>query len=567
MAATRRPIALAAAVATAAALGATFALPAFANDGAPAEAPAATGAPQAIQLESGTLDWGVRASFRSMIDRMGGTATLADGATKNEDGTYRFPLLQGEYDRGTHSVTTGFKGSVHFEAHGGVLDIELADFKVVTAGESGRITVDVTTKSPGKDAVVSDDLEMAKLDLTAVAPSNGADGMKFAGVPATFTKEGAAVFGSAYKEGDAMDPATLTVKQATPTAPPTTAPPTTPPATPPATPPVTGEPTAKPTPTGTPEPTPTGTAKPTSGPVVDGTLDWGVKESFRSYVVGRIAHGRIETTDGATANDNGYRFTKATGHLDAEKNSLNARFEGKVRFLGHETAGAYKLDLSLSNLKVDVQGTTGKLVADVSTKDMASGKASTYTGLAFADLKVPAGALVAKEGVVNLKDIPATLTEDGSKAFSRMYHKGDELDALTAAVSLDKDATLPPGGSTEYRNCAEAEAAGVTPIKKGDPGYAAHLDRDGDGIACEAGESTGGSGSAGGSTTGGGTVGGSTTGGSTAGGSVGGSGALASTGSDVPTGLLIGASGLVVAAGAGVMIAARRRRDAGDAIA
>ncbi len=337
--------------------------------------------------------------------------------------------------------------------------------------------------------------------------------------------------------------------------------------TPPVTPPV------DPTPTETAKPTPTETpAKPTSGPVVDGTLDWGVKKSFRSYVVGPIAHGKVETTDGATANAaEGYRFTKATGHLDAEKNSLNARFKGKVRFLGHETAGDYKLDLSLSNLKVDVQGTTGKLVADVSTKDMASGKVNTFTGLAFADLKVPAGALVAKEGVVNLKAIPATLTEDGSKAFSNMYKKGDELDALTVAVSLDKDATLPPGGSTEYKNCAEAEAAGVTPIKKGDPGYAAHLDRDGDGIACEAGESTGGSGStggsAGGSTTGGGTVGGSTTGGSTAGGSAGGSGALASTGSDVPTGLLIGASGLVVAAGAGVMIAARRRRNAGDATA
>ncbi|CAM5446849.1 Excalibur calcium-binding domain-containing protein OS=Streptomyces microflavus OX=1919 GN=Smic_20370 PE=4 SV=1 [Streptomyces microflavus] len=238
-----------------------------------------------------------------------------------------------------------------------------------------------------------------------------------------------------------------------------------------------------------------------------------------------------------------------------------------MRFLGHETNGAYELDLSLSNLKVDVQGTAGKLVADVSTKDRASGKVNTYTGLTFADLKVPAGALAAKEGVVNLKGIPATLTEDGSKAFSGMYKKGEELDALTTAVSLDKDATLPPGGSTDYENCAAAEAAGVTPIKKGEPGYAAHLDGDGDGIACESGESTGGSGSTGGSTTGGsttggGTVGGSTTGGSNAGGSVGGSGALAATGSDVPTGALIGASGVVVAAGAGIVIAARRRRNA-----
>ena len=36
-----------------------------------------------------------------------------------------------------------------------------------------------------------------------------------------------------------------------------------------------------------------------------------------------------------------------------------------------------------------------------------------------------------------------------------------------------------------YKNCSEARAAGVTPLYKGDPGYAPHLDRDNDGIACE----------------------------------------------------------------------------------
>ena len=36
-----------------------------------------------------------------------------------------------------------------------------------------------------------------------------------------------------------------------------------------------------------------------------------------------------------------------------------------------------------------------------------------------------------------------------------------------------------------YKNCAEARAAGVAPIHKGDPGYRPGLDRDGDGIACE----------------------------------------------------------------------------------
>lgn len=39
--------------------------------------------------------------------------------------------------------------------------------------------------------------------------------------------------------------------------------------------------------------------------------------------------------------------------------------------------------------------------------------------------------------------------------------------------------------SVSYKNCTEARNAGVTPIYRGQPGYAAHLDRDNDGVACE----------------------------------------------------------------------------------
>lgn len=36
-----------------------------------------------------------------------------------------------------------------------------------------------------------------------------------------------------------------------------------------------------------------------------------------------------------------------------------------------------------------------------------------------------------------------------------------------------------------YENCAAVRAAGAAPIHRGDPGYAKHLDRDGDGVGCE----------------------------------------------------------------------------------
>ncbi|QCB40475.1 excalibur calcium-binding domain-containing protein [Sphingobium sp. PAMC28499] len=41
------------------------------------------------------------------------------------------------------------------------------------------------------------------------------------------------------------------------------------------------------------------------------------------------------------------------------------------------------------------------------------------------------------------------------------------------------------GVSWSYRNCSEARAAGDAPLQRDQPGYGAHLDRDGDGIACE----------------------------------------------------------------------------------
>lgn len=41
------------------------------------------------------------------------------------------------------------------------------------------------------------------------------------------------------------------------------------------------------------------------------------------------------------------------------------------------------------------------------------------------------------------------------------------------------------GADPYYKNCAAARAAGAAPVYEGDPGYAPHLDRDGDGVGCE----------------------------------------------------------------------------------
>ena len=73
-------------------------------------------------------------------------------------------------------------------------------------------------------------------------------------------------------------------------------------------------------------------------------------------------------------------------------------------------------------------------------------------------------------------------------------HRGSNLARLSGRSSgapprSSKSLSLAPQrfGPTAgaYRNCAEARAAGAAPIRRGDPGYGPHLDRDNDGIGCE----------------------------------------------------------------------------------
>lgn len=62
------------------------------------------------------------------------------------------------------------------------------------------------------------------------------------------------------------------------------------------------------------------------------------------------------------------------------------------------------------------------------------------------------------------------------------------IGCIIAAVLVAAAAIMVTGqgyGEPPYSSCAEAEAAGKAPLHRGDPGYIAELDRDGDGVACD----------------------------------------------------------------------------------
>ncbi|MEV7325013.1 HtaA domain-containing protein [Streptomyces sp. NPDC093970] len=470
--------------------------------GAGALTAATTASAAEVPLSGYELTWGIKQSYRTYVTTYAaGTFTAADGATQADgNGAFTFTGGSGSYDSDAHTVDLGFRGSLHIvsQLHG--FDLTLSDVKFDSG--AAEITADVTS-----NGTTTDDVPLATVTVTRAMTD----------MTTTLTRQAADVFGSASYAGAAGDP--LTVVQRTTESPsptPSASPSASESASPSASAPASPSTSASASASASASPSPSASASepaPAEGDIADGTLTWGVKESFRTYVVGGVAQGRITASDGATqaAGNGAFTFADATGTYDTDAGTLSAAFEGAVNFKGHESNGTYGLDLTLSNIRATVDGGKGELTADVTSLG------TTTKNVGLADLDAGSADLTPEDDVIGLDDVAATLTEAGAKAFSGYYTAGTELDPVDLSVALTDDAQLPSG--------------------------------DGDSTAAPTSTAS----DAGGSASGG--VTGSTTGG------IGGTGgSLASTGSALPAAALGTAAAVTVAAGAGVVFAMRRRR-------
>ncbi|MFO6452843.1 HtaA domain-containing protein [Aeromicrobium sp. LTX1] len=163
-------------------------------------------------------------------------------------------------------------------------------------------------------------------------------------------------------------------------------------------------------------------------------MSWGLKTSFRTYIRGPIAGGRITTT--APATDNGARttFTGAKGTWSDK--SADVRASGAVNFTGHHG----ELNLTISSPRIVLNSSGARLLVDARTSDGRS-----HSGLAVASLDL-SGRISAGSGKVTIANAPATLTSAGTALFSysgsAMYPAGTELDPVSATLSV-KGAVVP----------------------------------------------------------------------------------------------------------------------------
>lgn len=157
--------------------------------------------------------------------------------------------------------------------------------------------------------------------------------------------------------------------------------------------------------------------------VAAGSLTWGFKESFRSYVVGSIAKGSISTT-GVGGSGGAFVFGQATGGT-FNGSTGTSNYSGSVRFLGHGGI----LDLTLANPVVRIDSSqSAMLLMDVNGSRR----------VPFASLNLGAASRSAAGGAVSYSGVPAALTAQGASAFTyegeRFYPSGTVLDPLSFVI-------------------------------------------------------------------------------------------------------------------------------------
>lgn len=178
----------------------------------------------------------------------------------------------------------------------------------------------------------------------------------------------------------------------------------------------------------------TAAAAPGGCTVTNAQLDWGFKESFRSYISGSIANGQWTVADGASYETPSFGWSGGTGSFDGQSGTVS--FVGSITFTGHGGA----LDTTVANPVIEfVDSESAVLLLDVSGTTQL-GVPVDETGVPFAELDL---ANVTRDGdTLTVTDASATLTSTGAESFGT-YVAGEPLDPVSITLQLDGECDAP----------------------------------------------------------------------------------------------------------------------------
>lgn len=200
--------------------------------------------------------------------------------------------------------------------------------------------------------------------------------------------------------------------------------------------------------------------------VESGQLNWPIKESFIHHVeTNPLAKGIINTTEGAEKVGKDFTFPVDAAHttLDAEGNGT-IDTQGSVQIQGYPGLGpngSYGVDLTFSDIKVEVAGQNATITADYKLTGASGPLKNKPVELSGDDAAISTftltESLVPETGkTYATTDAPTSLTQTGSDIFLGKYPVGQPLD------DANSDLTVAFDGASENAKPSDQ----VTPEKK-----------------------------------------------------------------------------------------------------
>lgn len=194
--------------------------------------------------------------------------------------------------------------------------------------------------------------------------------------------------------------------------------------------------------------------------VSEGELTWGIRDSWRTYTMGRATGSQGATVD----ETNTFIVPVGSGIFDASTGATTIAFDGAVHYQ-HHCGNIYvwkecALDLKLSGFRVVITPREQVLYATVASRPKAAGNAAEapaiieYGEIPFANLDIREATVTTENGVTTWAGVRAYMTADASPSIE--YSPGTVLSPLTfsytgAGGAPDMEERWTPPGTRTVR--------------------------------------------------------------------------------------------------------------------
>ena len=163
--------------------------------------------------------------------------------------------------------------------------------------------------------------------------------------------------------------------------------------------------------------------------MTSGNLQWGVRQSFTTYIRSAVANGGWTTSGGVTWNGSTFVFPARGGLYDTDARTGEIHYGGTINFSGHDDL----LKLTMSNPSIVVNGNSAALYLAVQSSNM-DGNVTDHGRVHFANLTL--SNVSSTNSSLSFTTSSVVLTSAGANAFAGFYEAGIQLAPLTTSVNL-----------------------------------------------------------------------------------------------------------------------------------